>query len=191
MTAITAGFPDRRHQIIRQGATVVLGVAVMTLAAKTQIPFWPVPVTLQTLAVMAFAVGLGPRMATAIFAAYIMTGLSGMPVFAGSPERGLGLAYLIGPTGGYLLGCLAASWLIGVMASGKALLGRIAAMLAGTAAIYGCGLAVLAAYVPAGQLLPVGVAPFVLGDLLKIALVAAGSQMIPLVRKGRGRASGA
>lgn len=152
---------------------VLAGAALMTLAAKVQIPFWPVPMTLHTLAVMAFAVVFGPRIAVSIFLTYLAAGAVGLPVFSGSPERGIGLAYIAGPTGGYLAGYLMASWLVGVLALGKGTLGRLGAMLAGLVVVYALGLAWLALYVPAGKLLALGVTPFLLGDLVKIAVVAA------------------
>jgi biotin transport system substrate-specific component len=151
----------------------------MTLAAKVQIPFWPVPMTLHTLAVMAFAVAFGPRIAASIFLTYLAAGAVGLPVFSSSPERGIGFAYMAGPTGGYLLGALVASWLVGLLALGKGLLGRIGAMLAGLVVIYAIGVAWLAVYVPPRQLLAVGILPFVLGDLVKIGVVAAGSALLP------------
>ena len=164
---------------VRTAVTIIAGTALMTLAAKVQLPFWPVPMTLHTMAVMAFAVGLGPRVAVSIFLAYLAAGAVGFPVFSGSPERGIGLAYMAGPTGGYLLGYLIASWLVGVLAAGKGMLGRIGAMLVGMAPIYAIGMAWLAVYVPVDQLLAIGVMPFLLGDLVKIAVVAAGSVVLP------------
>jgi biotin transport system substrate-specific component len=163
----------------RTALTIIAGTALMTLAAKVQIPFWPVPMTLHTMAVMAFAVAFGPRLAVSVFLAYLAAGALGLPVFSGSPERGIGLAYMVGPTGGYLLGYLIASWLVGVLAAGKSMPGRAGAMLAGMVPIYGIGIAWLAVYVPAGQLLAVGVLPFLLGDLVKIGVVAVGSLMLP------------
>jgi biotin transport system substrate-specific component len=163
----------------RKVVTVIAGAVLMTLAAKVQIPFWPVPMTLHTVAVMAFAVALGPRIAVAIFLAYLAAGALGLPVFSGSPERGIGLAYMAGPTGGYLIGYLIASWLVGVLAAGKGTFGRIGAMLAGMVPVYVIGVVWLAVYVPAGQLFAVGVMPFLLGDLVKIGVVAAGSMMLP------------
>jgi biotin transport system substrate-specific component len=166
----------------RTALTVIAGAALMTLAAKAQIPFWPVPMSLHTLAVMAFAVAFGPRIAVSIFLTYLAAGAVGLPVFSGSPERGIGLAYMVGPTGGYLLGYLVASGLVGVLALGKGTFGRIGAMLAGLALIYATGAAWLAAYIPAGQLLAVGVMPFLLGDLVKIGVVAAGALLLPTAR---------
>lgn len=153
-------------------ATVVIaGAALMTLAAKTQLPFWPVPMTLHTLAVMAFAICLGPRMAVAIFMTYLAAGAAGFPVFSGTPERGIGLAYMAGPTGGYLAGYLVASWLTGTLGHGGNLITRLGAMLAGLTVIYALGVSWLALYIPASQLFAIGVAPFLLGDLIKVAMV--------------------
>ena len=87
--------------VARKGAVIVLGVALITLCAKIRVPSWPVPMTLHTLAVMAIALAAGPRLATATFMAYLMAGAAGLPVFSGTPERGIGLAYMVGPTGGY------------------------------------------------------------------------------------------
>ncbi|HEY4251114.1 MAG TPA: biotin transporter BioY [Roseomonas sp.] len=164
---------------LKTGLTLLAGAALMTLAAKTQLPFWPVPMTLHTLAVMGFAVLLGPRLAAGIVLTYLAAGAAGLPVFSGSPERGIGLAYMAGPTGGYLLGYLIAAWLVGSLAQGRRMAGRIGAMLAGLLPIYGVGLAWLAVFLPADRLLPLGVAPFLLGDLIKIGVVAAGAALLP------------
>ncbi|MDM7458707.1 MAG: biotin transporter BioY [Paracoccus sp. (in: a-proteobacteria)] len=169
--------------------TVITGAALMTLAAKVQIPFWPVPMTLHTMAVMAFAVAFGPRIAVSIFLTYLAAGAAGLPVFSGSPERGIGLAYMVGPTGGYLLGYLTASWLVGAVAAGKGTLGRLAAMLVGMVPIYGFGAAWLAVYVPLDQVFAAGVMPFLLGDLVKIAAVAAIGMVLPAtIARFRGKA---
>ncbi|MBK4215757.1 biotin transporter BioY [Paracoccus caeni] len=162
----------------RQTAAIALGVALMTLAAKVQIPFWPVPMTLHTMAVMGFAVLLGPRMATAIFAAYLAAGAAGLPVFSGTPERGIGIAYMVGPTGGYLLGYLIASTLTGWLAAGRGIIGQMLAMLAGLAVTYTLGALWLLNFVPADKVIAAGIAPFLPGDLFKIAIVALGTSLI-------------
>ncbi|MGP4803580.1 biotin transporter BioY [Agrobacterium cavarae] len=180
-TDISSFVPVTRS-LRRQAFMIVAGVALMTLAAKTQVPFWPVPMTLHTLAVMGFAVAFGPRMACAIFIAYLATGAVGLPVFSGSPERGIGLAYMIGPTGGYLAGFLVASSLTGWLAQNGTLLRRVFAMLAGLVVVYAFGMAWLLAFVPAAKVLSVGVAPFILGDLVKIGVVAAASMLLPKVK---------
>lgn len=174
---------------VRTVATVLAGTALMTVAAKVQVPFWPVPMTLHTMAVMGFAVAFGPRIALSIFLAYLAAGACGLPVFSGSPERGIGIAYMVGPTGGYLAGYLIASWLVGLLSAGRGTLGRLGAMLAGMVPVYGLGLAWLALYVPAERLLAAGLLPFLLGDLVKIGVVAAFSLLLSAtVTRLRGKA---
>ncbi|MDB6177056.1 biotin transporter BioY [Paracoccus sp. Z330] len=146
------------------------GAALLTLSAKTQVPFWPVPMTLQTMAVLLIATVLGPRLGMAAMVAYLGAGMAGLPVFAGSPERGIGLAYLAGPTGGFLAGMALAMLVTGVLAQQRGFAGRTIAMLAGVAAIYLPGLAWLSVYVPADKLIATGFAPFILGDLFKVAV---------------------
>ncbi|MFV0280685.1 MAG: biotin transporter BioY [Rhodoblastus sp.] len=182
--AATIARPEHRTAA-RTIATIILGAALITLCAKLRTPSWPVPMTLHTLAVMAIAVTVGPRLATATFFAYLAAGAAGLPVFSGTPERGIGLAYMAGPTGGYLLGFLAASWVTGSLAQNRGPVGKALAMIAGLGVIYAVGLPWLGLYVPAGQIIPLGFMPFILGDLINIALVAFGAALIParLLRK--------
>ncbi len=87
---------------------LVAGIAAMWISAKTQIATVPVPVTLQMLVVMVIGAAYGPRLAAATIAGYLALGIQGMPVFAGTPEKGLGLVYMAGPTGGFLAGFVVA-----------------------------------------------------------------------------------
>ncbi|MUZ74233.1 biotin transporter BioY [Agrobacterium vitis] len=151
---------------------VSVGVLLMTLAAKVQIPFWPVPMTLHTFAVMAFALMLGPQMSLTIFTTYLAVGAVGAPVFSGSPERGIGLAYMMGPTGGYLAGYWLAAWLTGLIGHGRGLAMHLVASFAGLALVYAAGLAWLAFFVPGATLLTVGLMPFIGGDVAKCVLAA-------------------
>jgi biotin transport system substrate-specific component len=164
----------------RIAATIVIGVALITAAAKIHVPSWPVPMTLHTLAVMAIALAVGPRLATATFLAYLAAGAAGLPVFSGTPERGIGLAYMAGPTGGYLLGYLVASWLTGTLARGRKTVGNIMSMLAGLAVTYAIGLPWLGFYVPFERIIALGFTPFIIGDLINIAVVAFGAALVPV-----------
>lgn len=169
MTSLTPSLP-RSAPLWRGLGLALCGAALITLGAKVQIPFWPVPMTLHTLAVFLVAAALGPRLGVAAMAAYLGAGAMGLPVFSGSPERGIGLAYMAGPTGGYLAGFIVAAGLTGWLAQGRGWTGQALAMLAGLAVVYAAGLAWLALFVPAPKLLAAGLAPFLLGDLVKIAL---------------------
>ncbi|ODT57937.1 MULTISPECIES: biotin transporter BioY [Paracoccus] len=166
------------HSLAAKASLTLAAAALIALGAKVQVPFWPVPMTLQTLAVLVIAAGLGPRLGLAAMGAYMAAGLAGLPVFAGSPERGLGLAYLAGPTTGFLIGMALAMVVTGALAQGRGLGMRAVAMIAGTVAIYVPGLIWLSAFVPADRLLAVGVAPFILGDMVKIAVGALALQAI-------------
>lgn len=178
-------------RLLRGLALIIPGVLLLTLAAKIHIPFRPVPMTLHTLAIMGFAVFLGPRPALAIIAAYLALGALGLPVFSDSPARGIGIAYLLGPTGGYLAGYAPGALIAGGLARGRGMAGRFLAMLAGMVPVYGLGLLWLARFVPAGQVWALGFAPFILGDVVKIALLAAASGLfpaLPLFEAKRGEA---
>lgn len=187
MTQTVAIAKPEPRSAVKTAMTVVIGVAFITLCAKLKVPSWPVPMTLHTFAVMALAVALGPRLATATFLAYLATGVAGLPVFSGTPERGIGLAYMAGPTGGYLLGYLAASWVTGWLAQGCGLTGKTLAMGAGLGITYAVGLPWLGLYVPAGQIVALGFAPFILGDLVNIAMVACGAALLPTAMQGMRR----
>lgn len=101
---------------LRRAALIAIGVAALWLSSKIQIATVPVPVTLQILVVMVIGAGYGARLGTATVAAWLALGAAGEPVFAGTPEKGIGLAYMSGPTGGYLLGFLLAAWVTGWLA---------------------------------------------------------------------------
>lgn len=95
---------------------IAVGVAALWISAKTQIATWPVPITLQVLVVMAIGAAFGSSLGFATLLTYLAVGAAGEPVFAGTPEKGIGLAYMVGPTGGYLLGFALAAWVVGWLA---------------------------------------------------------------------------
>ena len=162
---------------IRDILLAVAGTALIAFSAKINIPFYPVPMTMQTFTILVLAMAYGPRLGAAMLALYIAEGAVGLPVFAGTPEKGIGLAYLLGPTGGYILGFLLAAMLVGWLAQrgfDRSPVKAGTAMLAGNIAIYVPGLLWLGALVGWDKpVLAWGLYPFVLGDLFKIALGAA------------------
>lgn len=162
-------------------ATVVLGTLAITLAAKVNVPVWPVPVTLQSFAIAALAAAFGARIGMATVALYLIEGAMGLPVFA----TGGGLPYLMGPTGGFLLGFLVMAGIIGFAAdrgaSGKPLT-LFAAMLVGEAVLLALGFAWLLLLSGQAQWIDQtnvvasawagAVQPFLVWDVLKMALAA-------------------
>jgi biotin transport system substrate-specific component len=154
----------------------LLGTVLLTLSAKTQVPFWPVPMTMQTFVVLLIGFSYGARLGGATVLFYLCEGAIGLPVFAGTPERGLGLAYMSGPTGGYLAGFFIAAVLVGGLAEHGWRHGiwRIAAaMCLGHLVILAAGGAWLAAFVGWLQAWQLGVYPFVLATVAKTMLAVA------------------
>ena len=100
-------------RFIKYAGLALVGTLILTLSAKITVPFWPVPATLQTLALFAIAAAYGSRLAVATVILYLIEGAVGLPVFAGTPEKGIGLAYMVGPTGGYLIGFVVAAMACG------------------------------------------------------------------------------
>ena len=161
---------------LRAAILALVGSLLLTASAKVQVPFWPVPMTMQTFAVLVIGMAYGPRLGVATVAFYLAQGAAGLPVFAGTPATGLGLAYMAGPTGGYLAGFLAAAFVMGVLARrgwDRRLLTGLAAMIIGTGLILGFGYAWLTVLIGSSAAWKAGVVPFLPAAALKIALAAA------------------
>lgn len=167
--------------LARNALLALGGSLALWASAKVQIPFYPVPLTMQTFMVLAIGMAFGWRLGAATIALYLAQGALGMPVFAGTPEKGIGLAYMAGPTGGYLLGYLAAAAACGFLAErgwDRRVVTTALAMLIGNAIIYIPGLLWLGTLVGWDKpVLAWGLTPFLAGDLLKLALASA---LLPL-----------
>ncbi len=166
----------RDRTLLRNIALIIAGSLLLTLSAKIKVPFYPVPMTMQTLAVMLIGFTFGWRMAGATVLFYLAQGAFGLPVFAGTPEKGIGLAYMMGPTGGYLLGFVLAAVLCGWLAErgwDRSPLRLVAAMILANGVIYLLGVTWLGSVVGWDKpVLAWGMIPFLYGDLLKIVLGA-------------------
>ncbi len=155
-----------------QALRVALGVILIAVSSKVQVPFWPVPMTMQVAVIMALAASYGLSLGTATIVSYLALGAAGLPVFAGTPEKGIGIAYMMGTSGGYLAGFLAATAIVGWAADNLNKLLLWPAMFVGLVALYALGLGWLAQFAPEGKLLAWGFTPFIGGDLVKITLAA-------------------
>lgn len=162
------------NRIARAIVLALLGSALMTASAKVQVPFYPVPMTMQTMVVLLLGMTLEPRLALATVLLYLAQGAAGLPVFAGTPATGIGLAYMAGPTGGYLAGFALSAWGVAhLLARRRDLAALAGAALAGIALIYLPGVLWLSSLIGPGAALTAGVLPFVLGDLFKAGLAVA------------------
>jgi biotin transport system substrate-specific component len=166
--------PRSRSSWLAETALIVGATLFIAAFAQLSIPLQPVPITGQTFAVLLVGMALGSRRGALAVAAYLAAGAAGLPVFA---EAKSGIATLLGPTGGYLVGFVAAAWVVGYLAErgwDRNLLRTFAAMVAGNVVIYAFGLAWLLSYF-GGDLnatLAAGVYPFLLGDAIKAAAAA-------------------
>jgi biotin transport system substrate-specific component len=184
MTATTALKPtlsqsvlagSNRLSLLQQVLLAVAGSLLLWVSAKVQVPFWPVPMTMQTFVVLGLGAAFGWRLGMATVALYLLEGAMGLPVFAGTPEKGIGLAYMAGPTGGYLAGFVVAAGITGWLAEkgfDRNVLTMGLAMLAGTVAIYALGLGWLGALIGYEKAVQFGLVPFIPGDIAKLILAA-------------------
>jgi biotin transport system substrate-specific component len=176
---------------LKRAALVALGILALAVAAKVKVPMWPspVPITLGTFAVLTIGAAYGPRLGLATILGYMLVGALGFDVFAGSSAESNGLAYMLGGTGGYLLGYVLATVALGLAARrgwDRTVTGMALAMLIGNVLIYLPGLAWLHQLIASGalafdpasyaspwsQTLAWGLTPYLIGDALKLALAA-------------------
>lgn len=156
----------------RFAALAIGGALALALSAKAQVPFYPVPMTLQTLVVLAIGATFGARLAAVTVALYLAEGLMGLQVFAGAST---GPAYMAGPTGGYLIGFLVAAALVGWLAErgwDRSLGWLLAAVALGDVVILACGFAWLARLIGPEHAWLGGIVPFLPADVVKTLLVA-------------------
>lgn len=164
----------------------LLGSILLWASAKISVPFWPVPMTLQTGAVMLIGAAYGSRLGLATVVLYLLEGALGLPVFEGTPAKGIGLAYLLGPTGGYLIGFAIAAAIVGRLAESgfdRNPVKLFGAMLVADLVVFSLGLLWLGSLIGWDKpILTYGLYPFVLGDVLKLAIAAglvfAGAQLV-------------
>ena len=182
---------DGAARVLRAPLLVLAGTALLVLAAKVQIPFYPVPMTMQTLVVLLLGTAYGWRLGASTVLFYLALGAIGLPIFAGTPEKGIGIAYMMGGTGGYLLGFVLAAAACGKMAElgwDRRPTTAAAAMLLGNALIYVPGLLWLGSLLGWDKpILEWGLTPFLIGDAMKLALAAV---LLPLAWKLVGKARG-
>ena len=164
--------PQELPTAIRWGVLMVLGSAILAICAQITVPLWPVPMTMQTFGVLVLGMAYGARLGAATVALYLLEGAIGLPVFAGF---GGGPAVLFGVTGGYLFGFVIAAAVVGWLAErgwDRNIGTTGVAMLLGTVALYIPGLIWLGSFIGPQQAIAGGLAPFVIGDALKLVLAA-------------------
>ena len=150
----------------------VLGTLLLTISAKIKIPFYPVPMTMQTFVVLFLGITLGPKIGLLTISLYLFEGIFGLPVFAGTPEKGVGLVYFTGPTMGYLTGFLVAVYFSGSFKYNKGLINTFLKLIFSVSFIYIFGLIWLGTLIGWDKpIFKLGAQPFLLAELFKMLLL--------------------
>ena len=171
------------NKIIKIFLISLLGSILLTISAKIKIPFYPVPMTMQTFVVLFLGIFLGWKLGLFTVTLYLLEGIAGLPVFAGTPEKGLGLVYFTGPTMGYLIGFLAAVLFSGYFNFDNNFFKNFIKLLFSVSFIYIFGLIWLGSLIGWNKpIFELGAQPFLLAELFKISLLAL---LIPVILKFR------
>ena len=171
-------------QIIKSLLVIFLGSILLAISAKIKIPFYPVPMTMQTFVVLFLGISFGYKIALATVSLYLIEGILGLPVFSNSPERGIGLAYFTGPTMGYLIGFLTACFLASYIKVSDNYLIIITKLILSVSSIYILGILWLGTLIGWDKpIFELGVAPFLLAEIFKISLLTILTKKILKFRK--------
>ncbi len=170
-------------KLIKTILAIILGSVALTISAKIKIPFYPVPMTMQTFVVLFLGVSLGYKIGLASIGLYLFEGILGLPVFSNSPEKGVGLIYFIGPTMGYLIGFLTAGYLASKINSKDSFLMVLVKLTVATSTIYILGLLWLGTLIGWDKpIIALGVKPFLLAEIFKVVLLAIVTKQIIKIR---------
>ena len=174
----------KQSKLLRYVFLALIGSIILAVSSKIKIPFYPVPMTMQTLVVLMIGIVFGWKLGLATVSLYLFEGIIGLPVFSGTPEKGLGLVYFTGPTMGYLLGFLVAVYISGKFNYDSNIIKNFLKLLLATSFIYILGMTWLGNLIgwdkPIFQL---GAQPFLLAELLKILIVTFAISQIRKIKK--------
>ena len=175
---------NTQTKIIKSLIVIFLGSIILAISAKIKIPFYPVPMTMQTFVVLFLGVGFGYKIAISAVGLYLIEGILGLPVFSNSPERGIGLVYFTGPTMGYLIGFLSASFLASFIKFKDNYLIIFFRLVLAVSTIYILGILWLGTLIGWDKpVIELGVTPFLLAELFKIVLLTVVTKNIFKLRK--------
>ena len=174
----------RQSKLLKYVFLALIGSIILAVSSKIKIPFYPVPMTMQTLIVLVIGIGFGWKLGLATVSLYLFEGIIGLPVFSGTPEKGIGLIYFTGPTMGYLIGFLVAVYISGKFNYDNNLVKNFLKLMLATSFIYILGMSWLGSLVgwdkPIFQL---GAQPFLLAELFKILIATFAINQIKKIKK--------
>ena len=162
----------KQSKIVKSVFIALVGTILLAISSKIRIPFYPVPMTMQTLVVLLLGITLGWKLGVATVALYLFEGMIGLPVFSGTPEKGIGMLYFNGPTMGYLIGFLFTVFFVGSLEFSKNLLIRFLQLIFSVSFIYIFGIFWLGTLIGWEKpLFQLGVQPFLLAEFFKVLIV--------------------
>ncbi len=163
---------NTQSQIIKSLVIIFFGSIILAISAKIKIPFYPVPMTMQTFVVLFLGISFGYKVALATVGLYLFEGIVGLPVFSNSPEKGVGLVYFTGPTMGYLIGFLTASFLASFVKLNDNYLLIFTKLILSVSTIYIFGILWLGTLIGWDKpIVELGLTPFLLAEIFKISLL--------------------
>ena len=163
----------KQTNIYKYFLLILLSSILLAISAKLKIPFYPVPMTMQTFVVLLIGVCFGWKLGGTIITFYLLEGIIGLPVFSGTPEKGSGIVYFVGPTMGYLIGFLFATMLCGFFRYDKNIILNFLKLVLSVSIIYLLGVLWLGALIGWDKpIINLGVTPFLLAELFKIVLLS-------------------
>ena len=175
---------NTQSQIIKSLLVIFFGSIILAISAKIKIPFYPVPMTMQTFVVLFLGISFGYKIAIATVGLYLIEGIAGIPVFSNSPERGVGLIYFTGPTMGYLIGFMSACFLASFITTKDNYFMILSKLILSVSTIYILGVVWLGILIGWDKpLIGLGVTPFLLAEFTKIALLTVLAKKILKLRK--------
>ena len=175
---------SQNSKILKYILVIFLGSILLTISSKIKIPFYPVPMTMQTFVVLFLGMSFGYKVGLATVSLYLLEGIIGLPVFSNSPEKGVGLVYFTGPTMGYLIGFLFATFLAGYFNFNKNILNNFVKLLLSVSTIYILGIIWLGNLIGWDKpIIQLGATPFLLAELFKISILALLAKNIFKLRK--------
>ena len=171
-------------KIVKSILIIFLGSIFLTISAKIKIPFYPIPMTMQTFVVLFLGISLGYKLAIATVSLYLLEGIIGLPVFSNSPERGVGLIYFTGPTMGYLIGFISACFLASFIKLEDNYFLIFLKLILSVSTIYILGILWLGSLIGWEKpIIQLGVTPFLLAEIFKISILALLAKQIVKIRK--------
>jgi biotin transport system substrate-specific component len=162
----------KQSKVLKNVFVALAGTVLLAISSKIKIPFYPVPMTMQTLVVLFLGITLGWKMGVATVALYLFEGIIGLPVFSGSPEKGVGIVYFTGPTMGYLIGFFFTVYFVGAFNFSKNLFLQFLHLIFSVSFIYIFGVLWLGILIGWEKpLFQLGVQPFLLAELFKVLII--------------------